>query len=68
MKSAPALNGKSAPFMDTMKCPNCGAAAKRDPGNREDRFVCSNRDCGWVSWKTRVEMLRDYLDKEKENA
>jgi hypothetical protein len=53
--------------MDQMTCPVCQKLVERDPSMRADRFVCK---CGWVSWKTRVELLREYLDEEqrKEDA
>lgn len=53
------LDGYS--MIDEMRCPWCHGTAKRDPHNREDRFIC---DCGWVSWKTRIELLQYFLSRE----
>ena len=53
--------------VDTMTCPQCGATVERDPYNREERFICK---CGWRSWKTRLELLQEFLaqEQEKDNA
>ena len=46
---------------DQMTCPVCKHTVERDSYMRHERFVCPQ--CGWVSWKTRIEMLCEFLDE-----